>query len=97
MDKTSHFFITLVRFFYRSIVNVILLLVIGGLTCLLSFQFVNNFTDSSDGVNNIIILISAMVFFPLLNSFFVMFLIQENRKNKKKFKFNNKSNLEAAE
>ena len=97
MDKTSHFFLTLTRFFYRSFVNLIILLVVGGLTSIFTLQVANNFTDSTEGVNNIIVLIGALAFFPLLNSFFIIFLMQENRNSKKKYKIKKKSHLEAAE
>ncbi|PGK51463.1 hypothetical protein CN918_27100 [Priestia megaterium] len=97
MEKAFHFFGTLFRLFTRTLINFFILAIVGGATGLLTFQFVNDFTDSSYGVNNIVVLITAFVFFPLLTSLYVIFLISESRKRKKKLKTRKKRNLEVAE
>lgn len=97
MFKASNFFGTLFRLLTGSLINLFILLIVGGLTGLLTFQIVNQFTESSLGVNNIIILVAAFTFFPLLNSLFVIFLVQENRKKYKNKKLKKKSHLELAE
>lgn len=86
MSRVSNFFLTLFRFFSRSLLNFFILCSVGGITGLATFEFVDMFIDRSKGVDNIVIMLSAAVFFPLFTSLYIIFLIQENRKNKKKKK-----------
>lgn len=80
----NRFLIVLLRYFWGTIINLIILLIIGGLAGLLTFEITDYFSSTSKGVNNIPILISAFSFFPLLTSLFVIFLRQESKRKKRK-------------
>lgn len=86
--KLTKIFIKLIGFLAYSFYRLFRMLLIGVLSALVVTWNIDHFTKPAYGEINIVIIVSAFVFFPVFVTLFVEFLISEfvKRKNNKKVK-----------
>lgn len=71
------------RFFVSSGATVFRLFFIGGAVVVLLIMYIDDFTNSRYGTNNLVLISASFAFFPLFFALFFEFLLRGYRKEKR--------------